>query len=699
MLGFSNIGPLESFEKTTVLIVDDEPANITVLAEALREQYIIRVAGTGQQAIDAAQLHPLPGVILLDIVMPGIDGYEVCSYVKSHPALHHIPVIFVTGQSSIEDEIKGLELGAEDYLRKPFNLTLVKQRVKAHLHRYLVEKALKESEHRYHIIIEQALDAIILMTGDRKNMVEFNKQAYESLGYTKQEFQGLSLEEIEKDPSHIMQQHLENILREGGGVYETRYCTKGQETRDVLVSVRAIELDGKQFFIHIWHDQTEQIKTQGRLEYLALHDELTGLPNRRSFLKHLNLAINRLSRTGEGFAVHIIDIDHFKDINDSFGHETGDLLLRSAGRRLLDNVRELDVVARYGSDEFAVLQTGVNTASLAVLLADKNIDHFNKPFLLHNKKIETSISVGIATCEQTDGYTAVNMLEYAEIALTLAKKKGNGDYAFHSKELTLQHHRRFLIGTELKKELDNNQGLFLVFQPQVDITASEKIVGAEVLLRWQNSEHGFISPGEFIPIAEERGLIDRVGEFVLRKSCYQWQAWNKDHNIQIKLAVNVAPEEIGTLGFSDRVLSILSETGMPPEYLELEITERSFAMGRSTVKETMLELVAHGISFSIDDFGTGFSSLLYLQQLPIQKLKIAMEFIQDLHRSTTAEIVTATITMAHGLGLIALAEGVEEESQFIYLKQLGCQQIQGYYCHKPMKEDEFVNALLTERCK
>lgn len=683
--------------QATILIIDDEPANIASLAEALGKEHTIRVASSGKEGIEAAKVPPLPDLILLDIIMPEISGYEVCTYLKGNPDLSHIPIIFITGKSSVQDEITGLEMGAEDYLIKPFNLRLVQQRVKAHLRR-TAELTLRESRRLYKNIIDQGMDAFVMVSEDRKQIVQYNRQAYEGLGYTENEFQKLTLPDIQEKHSADAEKQINSILEKGSGIFEARHITKTREHLYVMVSVRAVEVGGKRYFVDIWRDQTQQRQAEEKLNYLSLHDQLTGLANRRQLIERVTRSINRQKRTAEGFAVHFIDIHHFKGINDSYGNETGDAILKAVGKKLKQIVRDLDIVARLGADEFAIVQTGIKRADQAVMLVERILEGFKEPFDTVSGKIRIDISIGVVACDQQTGSSVNEIIKNGEVALNLAREKGHGQYAFHTKTLTEQYTRRLFIGAELKKALETKQGLFVVFQPQVIVADTPQIIGVEALVRWINKEE-FISPAEFIPIAEERGLICSLGAFVLCQSCIQWKSWTEKHGFKIKLAVNVAPQEIVAPGYTDQVMAILKETEMPAEYLELEITEHSFAMGDDSVKKVMDKLVAQGVTFSIDDFGTGFSSLLYLKQLPVTKLKIAREFIADMEEDATSEIVNATITMAHGLGLVSLAEGVEKESQINLLKKAGCQQVQGFHYYKPMPADEFTDLLSGKKKK
>ena len=421
-----------------------------------------------------------------------------------------------------------------------------------------------------------------------------------------------------------------------------------------------------------------------KLAFLAHHDPLTGLPNRILLQERIELAIHRAKRNQGSFAVLFIDLDNFKNVNDTLGHPIGDILLQQVTRELQHHVRGVDTLARLGGDEF-ILLVEVADPEQAEAVAQKVIAMFSEPYHLVDHELYLGATLGISLFPR-DGGDGHTLIRNADTAMYRAKAARRGSYRFYAPEMTASAEERLRLDSMLRRALDNGE-LYLAYQPQVDL-ASGGIVGAEALLRWQHPTMGDIPPSRFIPVAEESGFISELGIWVLRQACRQMRSWLAGGIDISKIAVNVSVRQFERSGFVDSVRAVLRETGLPAGCLELEITESAIMLTHH-VHELLLGLRDTGVLLSIDDFGTGYSSLSYLKQLPIQKLKIDRSFVRDLEGGANdLAIVRSVIALARTMGLATLAEGVENEGQARFLVQEGCEQAQGFLYSRPVAADE-----------
>ncbi len=438
----------------------------------------------------------------------------------------------------------------------------------------------------------------------------------------------------------------------------------------------------------------ERARAEARLDRLAHYDQITGLANRVQFHKELPRAAERARRAGNNLALVFLDLDDFKIVNDTLGHDVGDHLLRSVGERLAGSLRKGDLVCRLGGDEFTVILENVTSLRTAVDVVAKLIEALSRAYEVDGHALHVGVSAGIALYPaQTDDLG--DLLRFADIAMYQAKGAGKNDYCVYTSELIARANDRLSIEAELRQGIDNDE-FFLVYQPQVDI-ASGDVLGIEALLRWQHPARGVVTPGYFIDIAEKSGLIVPMGRMVLAKACRQWQAWLEQGLEPPRLAVNVSGRQLGEENFADDLIAALAHCGHPRPHLELEITE-SLLLSDTRVSKAMLHrLAAAGIEWSLDDFGTGYSSLTYLAKFPIKNIKIDRSFVARLPGDENSEaIVKAIVAMARGLGMRVICEGVETGEQVAYLAALGPIIAQGYHYHRPLPPEE-VTALLRRQ--
>lgn len=441
-------------------------------------------------------------------------------------------------------------------------------------------------------------------------------------------------------------------------------------------------------FISFGVDITERKLSEERITYLAYYDALTGLSNRTLFIDHANQALKNHKSTETLLAFYFFDIDNFKFINDSLGHTKGDILLQMVGARLKRVMTEVDTVARFGGDEFAILKVDVANKSAAAEFAQKILDILSQPFHIMGRDLFTTISMGIAL-SPNDGVSSAELLKNSDMAMYKAKELGRNNYKFYTNELILRSEKRLYIENSLRKAIQNEE-LILFFQPKIS-TITNQVCGAEALIRWKHPERGWVPPIEFIPVAEDSGIIERIGDWVLEEACRLKKTWCEMNLPRFPLSINVSGKQLARANWSHRVQATILQYGIDPEEIELELTESSIMENPEKSIEAFEYLSELGIKVSIDDFGTGYSSLSYLKKINADVIKIDRSFVVDLElNEDDRAICKAIINMAHSLGLEVIAEGVENSAQRDLLHDLGCHMIQGYFYSKPLPESEFV---------
>ena len=437
------------------------------------------------------------------------------------------------------------------------------------------------------------------------------------------------------------------------------------------------------------NEQLEEVNAQ--LQHVATHDSLTGLPNRLLLADRLNQAIAQAQRHQRLFAVFIVDLDRFKAINDSLGHLAGDAMLKEVARRLAAALRQADTLARMGGDEFVLILNEITNPEDLETIAAKVLSHIAQPMKLSGLELHASASIGISIYP-SDGGNAETLLQHADAAMYQAKKSGRNTYRLFTPEMNAFARERLELENGLRRALVR-QEFVLHYQPKVDVRTGS-IDSAEALIRWQHPTHGLIAPNDFIPLAEETGLIIPIGEWVLNEACRQAQSWRASGLRPLRVAVNLSAQQFRQKKLVDIVSAALRTAALEPRYLELELTESTVMHDAEQSIEILRELSALGVRISVDDFGTGYSSLSYLRRLPLDKLKIDRTFIRELATSRDdAAIVRAIVSLAHNLRIKVIAEGVETPDQLVYLREAGCDQYQGYHYSAPVPNDAFVTMM------
>jgi diguanylate cyclase (GGDEF)-like protein/PAS domain S-box-containing protein len=564
--------------------------------------------------------------------------------------------------------------------------------------RKLAEIALKQSEARFRALTEMSSDfyweqdenfRITAMSTGVEKAVGIDSQWH--IGKTRWEVPGIMLSEKEWAAHRaILEAHqpfsdftYERVGREGDKCY---LSISGQPIFDAQGNFTGYRGIGK--------DVTAAKVAEARIQYLAYHDSLTALPNRSSFSLILNPGIARARRDGKKLAVLFIDVDRFKNINDTLGHDAGDMLLREIGNRVRHCVRQADTIARLGGDEFVVLLQDISEPENVAKVAHKILLEIASSLDIFGQELRVTASIGISIYPQ-DGQDEQTLMKNADIAMYHAKQQGKNNFQFHSEQMDTHTLARLALESSLRHALDRNE-FQLYYQAKIDLRTS-RMSGMEALLRWRHPDLGMVPPAQFIPIAEEIGLIGSIGQWAIRTACRQNKAWQERGFPPMRVAVNLSARQFNDDNLVEGITAILEETRMDPACLELEITESMIMHNVGTTMRKLTALGDAGIRIAIDDFGTGHSSLAYLKRFPIDTLKIDRSFVSDLTRSTEDKTITAAIiTMGKSLGLTVVAEGVETLEQLDFLRAHGCDEFQGYYAHRPMAADEFAQLLQIE---
>lgn len=474
---------------------------------------------------------------------------------------------------------------------------------------------------------------------------------------------------------------------------ETNACHKDGSLLPVAVSVTSLFLEGKKTSIAIIDDITERKRYEEQLEYQANHDDLTGLPNRNLLGDRIRQALLLTGRLQQEVAIFFIDLDNFKYLNDTMGHEVGDRLLKTVAERLQECVRTGDTLARQGGDEFVVVISSSEVSEHASSIAAKILEAVSRPFVIREHEFVISCSIGISVYPR-DGGDVEALVKHADIAMYRAKEQGRNCFQFYTAEMNARSLARLAMEKHLRRALDQEE-FSLSYQPKVSLETG-RIVGMEALARWDNPELGAVSPGSFIPVAEETGLIEPIGEWVLRQACRRNRTWQDAGLPPLTVAVNLSPRQFVQQNIVALVDRILGETGLDPRWLELELTESMVMQDVDRAGEVMNELKQLGVCLTMDDFGTGYSSLSYLKRFPFDKLKIDQSFVRDITSDPdNAAIARAVIALGHSLGLKIIAEGGETQGQFDFMCRNGCDEFQGYFFSRPLAADNF-EALLRD---
>lgn len=685
-----------------ILVVDDDPAVLMLAEEALVDDDMrVFTVSSGEIAIEKIE-EINPDLVLLDIMMPGIDGFETCAAIRAIQRFENTPIIMLTGRDDVAAVDKAYASGAWDFSSKPINWPILQHRV-----RYSLRAADAFFSQRAAAGLSKTLDKssneIIVFDSSHHLIKSVNSSASSNLGYHSTMLEQLRFSEIVADFSETdLEEELEKLVSQ-------QQITLNLHLRRCDGSVYPVEgivlsntEEQPKTFICIFQDITERKKTEKRLHQLAYYDDLTGLPNRRLFESHVHKALSKARRASEACAICIIDLDGFKSVNDAFGHAQGDVLLKQVTRRLATQVRETDSVARLtaelsdenahlelarlGGDEFLILLTDFDSSVVPARVADRLLSSIFQPYNLEGQELNITASMGIALYPD-DGDCLDVLMQRAHHAMYSAKKMGKNNYAYYSRESGMNSLDRLTLENEMRKALERGE-FVLHYQPQID-GVTGRVEGVESLVRWQHPKRGLLAPGEFIDVAEESGLIVPLGDWVLDTAMEQLAIWAQVYGEDFKCAVNVSGLQMRQDDFLSKTTNLLSRIDRRKGRLVLELTESSIMTTSASRVEWMHDIRALGAEIAIDDFGTGYSSLSYLKKLPIDYLKIDRSFIVDLVDNMDDRVITNTVfLMAQALGLKVVVEGLETTEQMQLVNEMGKSLIQGFLFSKPLPVHE-----------
>jgi diguanylate cyclase (GGDEF)-like protein/PAS domain S-box-containing protein len=680
-----------------ILVVEDQG----IIAMDLRHRLVslgYEVPATlpsGEEAIErCAELRP--DLILMDIRLGGaLDGIQTAELIRAE---HDIPLIYLTAHSDDQTLSRARQTEPHGYLLKPFEDRELLLTIEIALYKHGMEAKLKQSERWLSAILSGIGDAVIAT--DAQGQVQFvNPVAAALIGGQTGTMTGKPISAVLNLVDAQTRLPLANPIEQT----LAQQCPTRLPARALLIARdgRETPVDDSTSLLHndrgqisgavlVFRDITEQLMADEQLRYLAYNDALTGLPNRVLFQILVSQALAQATRTGQRGAVLLLDLDRFKAVNDSLGHDVGDQLLKAVGGRLTQVLRQADSVARLGGDEFAILLPEIEHPQNVERVAQKILAAMTEPFALSGYEHVVGASIGIGLFP-TDGQDLSTLLKNADAAMYQAKERGRGGFAFYRSEMNAGAPSRLALENDLRHALQRGE-FVLHYQPKVTLP-QRCLSGVEALVRWQHPQRGLLPPGAFLPLAEETGLILPLSDWVLVAACRQVQAWRREPGLaDLRVAVNLADRQFRYPGLVQRVAEVLAATGLPAEALELELTETIIMRDREHAFETLRALKRLGVFLSIDDFGTGYSSLEYVKLLDVDGLKIDRAFVRGAPTDKEdAAIIQAIVTMAHSLDLRVTAEGVETAEQHAHMVMAACDESQGYFFGHPMPADVLIH--------
>lgn len=680
-------------EPLKLLLVEDDEDDYTLTSDVLREISGVAIAitwvTTFEAALEALQTQSFD-VCLSDYHLGKHTGLDLLNATQAQKLA--IPIIMLTGQSDRGTDIAAMGAGAADYLVKSeITPAMVERSIRYTLNHARTLAALQEKKQQYALVAQAANDGIWDWNWQTQT-IYFSPRWIAILGYELDEFQSTPKEWIDRihpEDKGRFEVELKNHLSGNSEVFRSEYRIRHKDDSYRWVLSQGIAVrDAQGCIFRIAGSQTDLT------HHVALFDQLTGLPSRALFLEQLKRAFSRAERQSDyQLAVLFLDCDRFKFINDSLGHAMGDRLLQDVAQRLQDTLRPSDVVARMGGDEFAILLENLESSHDAELIATRLNQALAKPFTLNGRTAYISGSIGIAFnttySQRSHPQNPEDLLRDADIAMYCAKAAGKSQYVVFETTMHERAQRSLQLEIDLRHAIESEQ-FQLVYQPIWSLT-SNSITGFEALIRWHHPDRGIISPADFIPFAEETGLILPIGQWVIHEACRQMNSWRSliPSAQPLTVSVNLSPRQFSQPNLVEQIQDTLDKTGFSPHRLKIEITETMIVENQEAAILTLTQLQALGIQIQIDDFGTGYSSLSVLHSLPLNTLKIDISFIRLLETNPdNAEIVKVIIKLAHSLGMAAIAEGIETPSQLLKLKSLNCDFAQGYLLAKPLSAQE-----------
>ena len=692
-------------QKELVLVIDDDVSIRDLARHVLTAQGFLMIsADNGAQGLRLFQERK-PDIVMLDVMMPEQNGFDVCAALRRLPEGKHTPVLMITSLDDVESIDRAYQAGATDFVTKPFNWPLLCHRLRYMLRASHAMSDLTKS--RETLADAQRLAGLSSWEWDlESNIVYWSKEIYARFGVPEESVNSNSdsfwnlIHPDDRDA--VKEAFVAAIKAEKPYNQDYRIVLPNGATQIIHVQGRTeYDLDGRALRMHgTIQDITERKRTEEQIRHLAFYDSLTSLPNRMLFREQLNQALQSARREDRYVAILFLDLDNFKRVNDTLGHTIGDLLLQDVGARLAQCIRAEDslarspsaqpnlTVARLGGDEFTVLLGRIANTQDAAKVAQRILDSLSESTFVDGHELFVSASIGIAVYP-FDGEETETLIKNADAAMYHAKSDGRSRYHFYNPSMNASALEKLNLERSLRKALDRDE-FVLYFQPLVHGTSGE-IIGNEALLRWKHPERGLIAPGEFIPLAEETGLIVPIGQWVIESACKQNVQWQRAGLPSVPVMVNLSTIQFHDPKLVSKVEDVLRETGLDSRYLTLELTESMLMQDSEHNITTLLELRRLGVGLAIDDFGTGFSSLNYLKRFPVDHLKIDQSFVRDITQDVgNSAIALAIIALARSLNLGVVAEGVETTEERDFLRSNGSPDMQGYLFCEPQPAESIT---------
>lgn len=697
-----------------ILVVDDDPVFRAVLESLLLDNsFSVICAENGKQALEQFESYDID-LVMSDIQMPQMDGYDLCKCIRRCRRGVHTPIIVMTVSEDVASIEKAYMAGATDFVTKPLNSIVLPHRIN-----YILRsgKATAERDKNEKLIsklgrvLDNSSNEIYIIDLQTFKFTLVNSIALANLGYTHDEALQLGPADVLANVSwREVMKKFRQLKRSTQGELRVQAVNRRKDGSMYDVEGHSYLSNEEDEACVVWiaNDITERIYTEKRIQKLVFYDALTGLPNRELFGEEFGVLLKLAKRRENRLAILLIDLDNFRDVNDSLGHHVGDELLQEVSRIIKISLRESDilsvdeekgVLARFGGDEFVILLNDIRNVHDPEYVAQRIVDNLSKSISIRGRDIIATPSIGIALFPE-HGDTTEGLLRRADIAMYEAKKQGRSRHLVYEETIATKGVEQLEMERDLRNALDNGE-FELHYQPQVD-TRSGKILGVEALLRWNRNNTTPVSPVEFIPLAESTNIIVPIGEWVIRESCQQVAIWQRMFECDICMSVNLSGRQFDSPGLVSHIKSCIGEAGIEGKHLHLEITETLLMNNMARTLEILHQLKDMGCKISLDDFGTGYSSLRYLHKFPVDILKIDKSFISEIDTDSGDLRITLTIiAMAKSLNLDLVAEGVETESQFEYLKTKCVEVVQGYFFSKPLSSSQMevkLHAAFDNEC-